>query len=507
MYKELGLQENVNILKKEEEQNELKAAIVFTVFARLLDKNLYFNRNTYKFIWFTNGINLNLDGYLYYYLVNGNPATYSKIKCNPETQGEYDTLLLFAHGGISLKFIETKDKTNNNKTSGTGLDLLNKVSVDEWKKIANIDYELTQKGGNVERAKTIIDHIKKFNKQYNDKISELFSSKENVYIMYLEQNNDVIYPSPLLQVLLSICTPADNNSIIKNTEYLTGLSPIQISSPKNNLYKSISTDNRIINIINIFSHIPSGTGYTFGYVNYNMNFINTDYSHTLLKDNKLLNMDEFNKNYLIMYLNYVDNTYKFTINGVIYIKIQKSNIQIKQNMNFETDFIDNKQFVSNTIIFDGFKPVFSEENINLELEYDFNFNLNGPHKTDLLNYYKQLYDLKKYYERDMEQNTHIKYQLMSGDIDINVNKFKEFNFHGIVKLHNNNFLIASKQITVLDNKYTILVLKNIDNQQTSGGYYNPKINCKKIKTKTKIKHKTKTKTKTKNKNKPKTKKN
>jgi hypothetical protein len=219
MYKELGLTVDIN-------DNELKAAIVFTVFARLLDKQLYYTPKSFTWFKDNKGINLNLDGYLYYYLVNGNPATYSKIKCNPETQGEYDTLLLFAHGGISLKFIETKDKTNNNKTSGTGLDLLNKVSVDEWKKIANIDYELTQKGGNVERAETIIDHIKKFNKQYNDKISELFSSKQNVYIMYLEQNNDVIYPSPLLQVLLSICTPADNNSIIKSKEYLTELSPI-----------------------------------------------------------------------------------------------------------------------------------------------------------------------------------------------------------------------------------------------------------------------------------------
>jgi hypothetical protein len=119
MYKELGLIEQVN--KELKEKDELKAAIVFTVFARLLDKELYDNP-TDNFTWFTNDkdINLNLDGYLYYYLVNGNPATYSKIKCNPKNDSKYDTLLLFAHGGISLKFIETKDKTNNNKTSGTG---------------------------------------------------------------------------------------------------------------------------------------------------------------------------------------------------------------------------------------------------------------------------------------------------------------------------------------------------------------------------------------------------
>jgi hypothetical protein len=309
---------------------ELQAAIVFTVFARLLDKDLL--DTTLQKVWPDKFGNL--DGYLYKYLNMAHCASYAQID---------NTILLFAHGGITSEFV---------KSESSGLDILEKVTDDEWKSISNsplypipISPPPTQQGGGVNN---IFDKIDSFCSKYKILFNQLYSNpanntntNETNYSNLLKQfpndNSKLLYPSKTLQILTSICTPAENHPLIKYKEYMTNYSPIQAISPMGtDLHTALDItggDKTKINIINIFSHIPKGIGYSFGMVNEHMYFINTDFSNSLMKDPNLVGKtikvtdangkstvqtatytETYNTNYLLLHLR---DANRFVLDGNI----------------------------------------------------------------------------------------------------------------------------------------------------------------------------------------------
>jgi hypothetical protein len=195
-----------------------------------------------------------------------------------------------------------------------------------------------------------------------------------------------------------------------------------------------------------------------------MNFINTDYSNSLLKDNKLLNLNKFNENYLIMYLVYKNNKYNFKIDGEIYINTINYPININTNADFSSLFIDIdiEQLTNDKILICNQNQDSNNYNHILKLTYKFYIDL-----SNISNF--------------------------SNALSIELPKRNNLNFHGIVKLNDNNkeYYFFSKQ-----NKQfkKILGLKEIV-KTTSGGYYKPKKNNKKTKNKPKTKKTKKTKKK------------
>ena len=296
-------------------KSDLAAAIVFTVFARLLDKDLGVNPN--KNVW---GDKFgNLDSYLYKYLDMAYCATYAEID---------NTILLFAHGGISSEFVTTE--------SSSGITKLNSLNKDEWKLISNSP---SQVGGN----NNLFQKIDSFCTTYKELFNQLYSDSNHL-VQY--DNNNLLYPSTTLQILLSICAPAENHPLVKSKQYDTKLSPIQVASPMNANLITASNDIPGKQIINIFSHIPKGVGYTFGRFVDNMYFINTDFSNSLMKDRILLGQDitTYNNNYLLLHL--LDAN-RFKLDGylnLVYSGYKKDNLDIKTiddfiNMSFDVDTI------------------------------------------------------------------------------------------------------------------------------------------------------------------------
>ena len=282
---ELGI--NIDTLN-----DEAKAAIVFTVFARMLFMNPAAPRQ------------LDQDGLLREYLTLANATSYAIID---------QTLLLFAHGGFTQKFFDNKDIIGNLR------DNLRTNSADINKEImepkpASLQLQSkTQTGGSFESK---MNQIETFSAHIKFIIKKIFEGNPgtNEYI-HIGQN-DIPFLNTDLMILTILSTPATNNKIIAGlvSPYETALSPIQVGSPINQpLYNSIEAglekspdkgmeENNVSKVINIFSHVPKGFGYSFGKSGYNSYFINTDFSNTLLKNRKYLNPIETNPSYLILHL-------------------------------------------------------------------------------------------------------------------------------------------------------------------------------------------------------------
>ena len=333
---------NTKIENKRNEKHELDAAIAFTVFARLLDKQLSESNSklikaviTKSKIW--NDKFDNLDGYLYKYLTMAKCASYAEIN---------NKILLFAHGGITSEFITSKN---------TGIDILNKITTEKWQNVSTKAPVVALVGG----GNKIFEKIDDFCAIYKKAFNELYKSQDS---SFTKINDNDIYPSLVLQVLNSICTPADNHPLIKELHYDTKLSPIQVSSPMTtDLINACIQGNCVGNgkqIINIFSHIPQGIGYTFGSLNSNMFFINTDFSLSFMKDPKLamgITKDskkqtptkEYNENFLLLHLKHTndkdDKDYHFLLEGKTTLYLKNAEYEIKNGI-LENDFINHTRF-------------------------------------------------------------------------------------------------------------------------------------------------------------------
>jgi hypothetical protein len=321
------------------EDLELKAAIVFTMYARMLF-NKYTQNRTDGFIY---------DGILNMYLRSANAASYAVIQ---------DTLLLFGHGGFTLDFFM---KQSAEKSTIDMLDEMIRAKQEAFNSIQNLSYKEpppptsiptptpTQKGGSLNQE---LSKIIKFNENLNAIIESLLNYetweklKETNFTRWIRDRdlNNKKYFSNELLILTILSTPASNHPIFKGSEYDTKLSPIQVSAPVNADFAGLDlTDNdglqKISRVYNIFSHIPNGFGYTFGEKKneesssldaYNGTyFINTDFSNSLFKDTNLL--DEYNFNYLFLHLIKIDNNYTFKLKGTIHLKTDGKNNKSSYN--------------------------------------------------------------------------------------------------------------------------------------------------------------------------------
>ena len=223
-----------------------------------------------------------------------------------------------------------------------------------------------------------------FNADVNAIINNLFSGNPTTN-KYSENRNSIPFINEDLMILTILSTPATNNKDIAKSviPYETALSPIQIGSPiGETLYNSIDaapgTDN-VSRVINIFSHIPKGFGYSFGKSGDKSYFINTDFSNTLLKNKTYLKPIETNPSYLVLHLENLEPStrkWQFRLDGTIEMDIStfdKSNIstdeldginklnneELKKRINKDTILTDSSLKLNNSKLTLKFSQSFS----------------------------------------------------------------------------------------------------------------------------------------------------
>lgn len=306
--------------------NEIRAAIVFTVFMRMLDKELLGNNNRNKKLDEVGA----LDGYLYKYLSNAYPSMYA-IRNN--------NLYLFAHGGITGGVADTQKKffLNSEKnafqllSNVTWYNVFNKSVTDYDRDVdnpLNLNVNLNVIGSKLKMPYT--------NNNYKNRI-EAFNQLYFEYLMLTFKffnSNKTKHSSLLLISLLSLSAPAENNEIVAASGYTIDLTPIQARLPitselKHELYGTSNYNN----VYNFCGHSSSGMG---GYGIRNLKdgtiFVNTDYSTSLFKKDLMCEKEteenkgqNYNSNHLMMTLK-PDG--KLLVSGQI--SVPKSQIDSKQ---------------------------------------------------------------------------------------------------------------------------------------------------------------------------------
>jgi hypothetical protein len=313
-YTDEVLKDKIKTLNDDSLLDELKAAIVFTVYARLLLKNKEHN----SFFEY--------DGYLKYYLLNSTVSKYATINNN---------LYLFAHGGISNEFLDKQTKIyKNSKGKEKTENIIEDLKIVPWQTIRgdltyngniNENSELFMNGGG-----NIHEEMLKFNIKFEKIIEKLFTYKNLTYITHVK----TVYFSNDMLVLLSLCAPAENNSKIPKQLYNTSqLSPIQARTPQ---FKY--ENKKYTKIYNIFGHAPAGMGFDFRKINDNNYSINTDLSNGLMKSTTLMDVSKYNENYLLLYISSQGDFYMegelFIENNMDYIN---EPIEVIKNLNFDNE--------------------------------------------------------------------------------------------------------------------------------------------------------------------------
>ena len=337
---------------------EYQAAIVLTVFARML------------FMKPTEPRKLEQDGLLAEYLTLANAASYAVLD---------KTLLLFAHGGFTTKFFDNKDIIKNlrSKLRANASDIDKEIMAPKSEPKSE---PKPPTGGSFESK---MDQILFFNAEVKNILKELFT-RTNQYIR--RGQNGIPFLNEDLMILTILSTPATNNKDIARliTPYETALSPIQIGSPIGEaLYSSIDSapgaDN-VARVINIFSHIPKGFGYSFGKSGDKSYFINTDFSNTLLKNRNYLKPIETNASYLVLHLENLEpsaKTWQFRLDGMINMDISAFN-----KSNVSTDELESinklsaeelKKMTKDTILTDSSMNLDDLKNLTLKFSQSFSF--------------------------------------------------------------------------------------------------------------------------------------
>ena len=334
-------------------EQEIRAAIVFTVFMRMLDKPKSQTANTNisipKLPYNEFG---GLDSYLYTYLIKAYPALYAIYENN---------LYLFAHGGITEDFCKTKIDT-------TAFALLDKVI---WKNVFDITKKINTQTTDTpepepapaptlestpdQQSYNVIEKIKEFNSNYKQKLDNIFDTYNNSGTLNNKTENK--YDKDLL-VLLSLSAGVEQNEIIKNTKYTSDLSPIQPKLPINQLLNRYVIDKNIKTVYNICGHASSGIG-GYGYKEHNTEegyktiFINTDYSTSLFKSTICKEKEHYNNNHLMLYFDIEKNMF---LSGEINFNFEQNTKNTKNNKN------------SDVIIFSPTKSNTSTNTITYEIQ-------------------------------------------------------------------------------------------------------------------------------------------
>lgn len=351
---ELGIDTLDKSDKSNKSDQEYQAAIVFTVFARML------------FMKPTEPRKLEHDGLLAEYLTLANAASYAVLD---------ETLLLFAHGGFTTDFFDNARIIVNlqNKLRSNASDIDKEIMAPKSK-------SKPQTGGSFESK---MRQILFFNAEVKHILKVLFTGT-NQYIR--RGQNGIPFLNEDLMILTILSTPATNNAKIAELvePYETALSPIQIGSPiGETLYNSIDaapgTDN-VSRVINIFSHIPKGFGYSFGKSGDKSYFINTDFSNTLLKNKTYLKPIETNPSYLVLHLENLEPStrkWQFRLDGTIEMDIStfdKSNVSTDKLKSInELSAKELKNMTKDTILTDSSMNLNDLKNLTLKFSQSFSF--------------------------------------------------------------------------------------------------------------------------------------
>jgi hypothetical protein len=312
------------IFGKVDDNNEYKAAVVFVVFARLLDPELYGKGN-----W-------EYDGLLYKYLTETPTIAYA----------EFDNMImLFSHGGVESTFSSDISKFKNETV---------------WNKVKS---KYTQTGGVIET----LESTNNFNQELRKMLDNVFNKViNNTFTSDIDMD---------IQVVNSLGCAIFNSDTIKRlnaVQYQKGESPIQssIMGVINDTGKIMNTSK---NMVNIFGHMPTGIGYTFGYNRQNGNYICCDYSMSLFKNKFELVDITYDNNYLVLYF----NAGIFFLEGELNLISRGIVTQLKSNMESMTKDDNMKIFIhENTNI----KSVDIESKpLNIKYNTKLNINYNGPY--------------------------------------------------------------------------------------------------------------------------------
>jgi hypothetical protein len=297
------------MLTSEENIDEFKAAIVFTVYARMLDISLYSSNKQHGINYSKDKNELYLDGVLANYLMTTPCVGYIH-------DNSVQDFYLFAHGGISLDFVNSEDVTEK----------FAKIA-EMFKDNDNNLCKHIQNGGN--NKITTKDFINRINK-FNEKVSELMKNVlYNKTILY----NDVDYLDSL-NILMSLCVP--DSVQLKETGYTSSMSPIVTGLPvKANLAEKIEIPNEH-KLYTFFGHFPNGCGYGFYKLGDQQYSISTDFSSSLFTSNILFGISKkasktYNNNNLLLKLDI--NNKSLNLEGDIHIEINED----FKNFNTETD--------------------------------------------------------------------------------------------------------------------------------------------------------------------------
>lgn len=440
-----------------ENENEIRSAIVFTVFMRMLDKDLYKDKSQKPVSFLDNQIGY-IDGYLYRYFELAPPALYAQ---------KGDDLLLFSHGGITNEFVQI-DNTNK------GLELLNKITPETWRKV------LDNRTNNVQKTKNIpmSDEVLKAKQQKehdNDKnITGNIDSYNEEYFKILQKCFETFIQIPTsppvinrdLMILLSISAEAENNPIIHESGYKTSnFSPIQPRLPDN----SVLTSSYGKNIFNFCGHASSGNGYGLKKIRENMFFINTDLIATLFKKGAgTCEESIYNNNYLWLTIKFDKTNKKFdvhleginTLNTEKFIEEPKvKDVKVTVVNNSLQDILSNELIIADDI---PYTLVLIDDNCKSIEELGSNVILKVKYKGQLNDkFFKNKYDGKQFV-------------VFNGEVDYKGTKYDLYSYLKITDGKAKNILMLNKSEVVAAREYSF-------EEGHYGGYRKKASNKKSIK--------------------------
>jgi hypothetical protein len=281
-------------------KRKMRAALTIVVFMRMLDKELW-RENTNDTMKELDKYSFNgIGGYLYHYLSQCPPAYYAEHK---------DNLLLFAHGGITEKFVEGG--------GGNEIDVYTKRKLADWERIIDnkVSGTTIQNGGTLSNN-IICQSINHYNNVYFELVRIFFSPPDvlsrvsadfSAEIEKIKEKQNNYWKKAMLSLLdLSAGTKTNPN---------------QVKEPYNQILDMYYPRGRIYNI---YGHASSSAGYSFSKVakSNKTYYINTDFSTTLYKAG--ISCDEsYNANYLTLVLDTNEDKLKLTLEGKVIIKAYK----------------------------------------------------------------------------------------------------------------------------------------------------------------------------------------
>jgi hypothetical protein len=250
---------------------ELAAAMVFTIFARMLDPELAVSSPP----------ELPYDGALYTFFMN-NPLV--------ATINKNDNTYLFSHGGVHSNF--TNQLYADIENLGSSISDFLSIPVQ------------SQSGGSMSN-----DDITNFNRLIKEQISAFYADTKKF------KNTQ----HSILRNLIALVCPISKNPIIQSRQYTNNKSPIMpgINTEFNLLYRDTKSPLMDVNpekIYNIFGHAPFGFGYGFKIGMNKQKLIGCDFSSTVLK-HYANDIDKYNQNTLNLTL--TPSTANFTLDGSI----------------------------------------------------------------------------------------------------------------------------------------------------------------------------------------------